>query len=63
MKQGKNTSDLTSQDRERYGRQMLIDGWGEPGQKKLKNAGVFIAGAGGLGSPVSIYLRWQGWVR
>ncbi|MEN2994151.1 MAG: HesA/MoeB/ThiF family protein [Thermodesulfovibrio sp.] len=44
----------------RYHRQMLIDGWGEEGQKKLKEATVFIAGAGGLGSPVSIYLAVAG---
>lgn len=44
----------------RYARQMLIDGWGEEGQKKLKNSTVFIAGAGGLGSPVSIYLAVAG---
>ncbi|MCS7215638.1 MAG: HesA/MoeB/ThiF family protein [Thermodesulfovibrio sp.] len=44
----------------RYHRQMLIDGWGEEGQKKLKNSTVFIAGAGGLGSPVSIYLAVAG---
>jgi molybdopterin/thiamine biosynthesis adenylyltransferase len=44
----------------RYARQMLIDGWGEQGQKKLKNSTVFIAGAGGLGSPVSIYLAVAG---
>lgn len=44
----------------RYHRQMLINGWGEEGQKKLKNSKVFIAGAGGLGSPVSIYLAVAG---
>ncbi len=44
----------------RYSRQMLIEGWGEEGQKKLKNSTVFIAGAGGLGSPVSIYLTVAG---
>ncbi|GAQ94178.1 adenylyltransferase and sulfurtransferase [Thermodesulfovibrio aggregans] len=44
----------------RYARQMLIDGWGEEGQKKLKNSTVFVAGAGGLGSPVSIYLAVAG---
>ncbi|PMP71722.1 MAG: adenylyltransferase [Thermodesulfovibrio aggregans] len=44
----------------RYNRQMLIDGWGQEGQKKLKNSTVFIAGAGGLGSPVSIYLAVAG---
>ena len=44
----------------RYSRQMLIDGWGKEGQKKLKKSTVFIAGAGGLGSPVSIYLAVAG---
>jgi adenylyltransferase/sulfurtransferase len=39
---------------------MLIDGWGEATQEKLKNATVFIAGAGGLGSPVAIYLAIAG---
>jgi len=52
--------ELTLYDLERYSRQMLIDGWGESGQKKIKNAEVFIAGAGGLGSPVSIYLTVAG---
>jgi adenylyltransferase/sulfurtransferase len=39
---------------------MLLDRWGEPGQKKLKESTVFIAGAGGLGSPVAIYLAAAG---
>ena len=51
---------LTGYDRTRYGRQMMIDGWGEEGQEKLKKSSVFIAGAGGLGSPVSIYLAVAG---
>lgn len=44
----------------RYARQVMIDGWGEEGQRKLKNSTVFVAGAGGLGSPVSIYLTVAG---
>jgi len=44
----------------RYNRQMLIHGWGEKMQEKLKNSTVFIAGAGGLGSPVAIYLAVAG---
>lgn len=44
----------------RYDRQMRMPGWGEAGQRKLKNARVFVAGAGGLGSPVSIYLAVAG---
>jgi molybdopterin/thiamine biosynthesis adenylyltransferase len=51
---------LTADDRRRYGRQMILDGWGEEGQLKLKRATVFIAGAGGLGGPVSIYLAVAG---
>lgn len=51
---------LTPYDLERYSRQILIDGWGEEGQRKLKNSEVFIAGAGGLGSPVAIYLAVAG---
>ncbi len=60
MTQERNRSELTSYDIERYSRQMLIDGWGERGQRKLKNAEVFISGAGGLGSPVAIYLAVAG---
>jgi adenylyltransferase/sulfurtransferase len=51
---------LSEQELKRYNRQMLIEGWGEVTQKKLKKATVFIAGAGGLGSPVSIYLAVAG---
>jgi len=51
---------LTSHERERYHRQIMIDEIGEPGQEKLKAASVFIAGAGGLGSPASIYLAAAG---
>lgn len=51
---------LTDYEQTRYNRQMLIAGWGEEGQVKLKRSSVFIAGAGGLGSPVSIYLAVAG---
>ncbi|PKL70033.1 MAG: adenylyltransferase [Methanomicrobiales archaeon HGW-Methanomicrobiales-1] len=43
---------------ERYKRQMML--FGEDGQERLKKAHIFIAGAGGLGSPVSIYLAVAG---
>jgi molybdopterin/thiamine biosynthesis adenylyltransferase len=39
---------------------MLMEGGGEETQRRLKGASVFIAGAGGLGSPVSIYLAVAG---
>ena len=51
---------LTNEEKTRYNRQIILPGWGEEGQKKLKQATVFIAGAGGLGSPVSIYLAAAG---
>jgi molybdopterin-synthase adenylyltransferase len=51
---------LTERDRERYRRQLLIPGWGEEAQQKLKNSKVLIAGAGGLGSPVAYYLAAAG---
>lgn len=52
--------DLTPRDRERYHRQMLLPRWGEEGQRALRKATVLVAGAGGLGSPVSIYLAVAG---
>lgn len=52
--------DLTDYDRTRYARQLLIKDWGESGQARLKSSTVFIAGAGGLGSAVSIYLAEAG---
>lgn len=51
---------LTDQERKRYDRQILIKEIGEKGQEKLKNAHVFIAGAGGLGSPIATYLSVAG---
>jgi len=47
---------LTPDELERYRRQIMIEGWDEAGQERLHSATVFIAGAGGLGSPVSMYL-------
>jgi len=51
---------LTADERERYDRQIMIPGIGETGQEKLKEAKVFIAGGGGLGSPAAIYLAAAG---
>jgi len=51
---------LTKDERERYDRQILIKGFGEEGQAKLKKAKVFIAGAGGLGSVTATYLAAAG---
>jgi molybdopterin/thiamine biosynthesis adenylyltransferase len=51
---------LTPSELIRYSRQMMIRGWGEETQKKIKGARVAIAGIGGLGSPVSLYLAAAG---
>jgi adenylyltransferase/sulfurtransferase len=51
---------LSDTEQQRYKRQMMMEGWGEAAQKKLKASSVFIAGAGGLGSPASIYLAVAG---
>jgi len=51
---------LTTEERERYDRQIMIRGFGENGQEKLKRAKVIVAGSGGLGSPISIYLAAAG---
>ncbi len=52
--------DLMERDLQRYDRQMLIPNWGKEGQLRLKNAFVIVAGAGGLGCPVSTYLAAAG---
>ena len=45
---------------DRYSRQIILKKIGVIGQKKLLKAGVLIVGAGGLGSPVAIYLAASG---
>jgi adenylyltransferase/sulfurtransferase len=52
---------LTDAENSRYSRQILL--FGEAGQEKLKRTSVFVAGAGGLGSIVSIYLAAAGFGR
>ena len=52
---------LDDAERTRYSRQIRL--FGEAGQEKLKRTSVFIAGAGGLGSIVSIYMAAAGFGR
>ena len=51
---------LTPNEQERYDRQIMIGEIGQKGQEKLKRSRVLIAGGGGLGSPVAIYLTAAG---
>jgi len=51
---------LTPSEQERYDRQIMIGEIGQEGQEKLKRSRVVIAGTGGLGSPIAIYLTAAG---
>lgn len=47
---------LSPEERERYGRHIMIPEVGEAGQAKLLESRVLLVGAGGLGSPAAFYL-------
>ncbi len=51
---------LTDKEYLRYSRHLLLKEVGEEGQKKLKASSVLLIGAGGLGSPVALYLAAAG---
>ena len=51
---------LSAEQRARYSRHILIPEVGEEGQQKLLDARVLLIGAGGLGSPSSLYLAAAG---
>lgn len=51
---------LNQQERLRYQKQLLLPEIGEEGQLKLKSSSVLVVGAGGLGSPVLLYLAAAG---
>lgn len=51
---------LSATQLERYARQLVLDGFGAEGQAGLAEASVLVVGAGGLGSPVVMYLTGAG---
>lgn len=51
---------LTEKEKQRYARHLALDEIGETGQEKIKNARILVVGAGGLGSPVLLYLAAAG---
>ena len=51
---------LSDHERALYSRQIRLPGVGEAGQLRLREAKVLLLGAGGLGSPVGLYLAAAG---
>lgn len=52
--------DFSEDDIQRYARHILLEEVGGIGQAKLKSASVLLIGAGGLGSPLALYLAAAG---
>ena len=51
---------LTTEEYQRYNRQMLMPEFGLLGQEKLKGGKILVIGCGGLGSPILLYLTAVG---
>lgn len=51
---------LSEKEKERYSRHLSLEEVGEQGQEKLRNSKALVIGAGGLGSPVLLYLAAAG---
>ena len=51
---------LTPPEVQRYSRHLIMPEVGMDGQKRLKAASVLLVGAGGLGSPLGLYLAAAG---
>src|ERR1700755_1029181 len=55
-----NPASLDSEQRNRYGRHILLPEVGEAGQQRLLESKVLLLGAGGLGSPAALHLAAAG---
>ncbi|HLW66113.1 MAG TPA: molybdopterin-synthase adenylyltransferase MoeB [Gemmataceae bacterium] len=55
-----NAASLSPQEVQRYSRHLIMPEVGVDGQKRLKAASVLLIGAGGLGSPLGLYLAAAG---
>ncbi len=53
-------TNLTNEELIRYNRHLILQDFGDAGQRRLKNASVLVVGAGGLGSPTLLYLTAAG---
>ena len=51
---------LTPEEVQRYSRHLMLPEMGVEGQERLKNSSVLCIGAGGLGSPMALYLAAAG---
>lgn len=51
---------FTNEQKRRYSRHIVLKGIGPEGQRRLLDAKVLIVGAGGLGSPLALYLAAAG---
>ena len=51
---------MTDAEIDRYARQLVLHEIGGPGQMSMRGAKVLVVGAGGLGSPVGLYLAAAG---
>lgn len=51
---------LNDKEKDRYARQIVLSSIGLHGQQKIKDASVFVIGAGGLGSTLLLYLTAAG---
>jgi len=54
------TTQLSNEEIRRYSRHLILPEFGMEGQRRLKEGSVLLIGAGGLGSPLALYLAAAG---